>query len=51
MNIGRLLGKAIAYAKKNPDKVLIVAAALAPGAVKPVLAKVAPLIVPTKAVD
>lgn len=41
MSIGKLLGKVVRYAKANPEKVLVIASVLAPGAV----AKVAPVIV------
>jgi hypothetical protein len=41
MNIGKLLGKAVRYAKANPEKVLVIASVLAPGAV----AKVAPIVI------
>jgi len=47
MNIGKLLGKAVRYVKANPEKVLVVASLVAPGAVAKVAAKVAPLIVAT----
>ena len=41
MNIGKLLGKAVRYVKQNPEKVLVIASVLAPGAV----AKAAPIII------
>lgn len=48
MNIGRLLGKAVRYAKANPEKVLVVASLIAPGVVAKVVPKIVPLIVADK---
>lgn len=48
MNIGKLLGKAVKYAKANPEKVLVVASLIAPGAVAKVAAKAGPLIAAAK---
>lgn len=45
MNIGRLFGKAVRYVKANPEKVLVVASLVAPGAVAKIATKVAPLII------
>jgi len=45
MNIGKFLGKAVRYAKANPEKVLVVASLIAPGAFAKIAPKVAPLIV------
>lgn len=41
MNIGKLLKGVVCYAKANPEKVLVIASVLAPGAV----AKAAPIII------
>lgn len=46
MNIGKLLRSVARYAKDNPEKVLVVAGMLAPGAV----AKVAPKVIKAVAV-
>lgn len=46
MNIGKLLGKAVRYAKANPEKVLAIAV-IAGGPVAKIAVKAAPLIVAT----
>jgi len=49
MKIGKLIKSAVRYAKANPEKVLVVASLIAPGAAAKVIAKAGPLIAATKA--
>lgn len=48
MNLKKLLGKVVSYAKANPEKVLMVATLVAPGVVAKVAPKVAKAVAAVK---
>ena len=51
MNLGKLFGKAVRYVKANPEKVLVIASLVAPGAVAKIATKAGPIIAAATAKD